>query len=139
MKRFLLDTNVISELVLSSPNKNLLSWLTEQEENRIYLSVITIAEIMRGVAKLDDSKKKKTLYKWVQNEIPKKFMGRILDFDQEAAFLWGQWQGEGDRIGKPKSIMDTQIAAIAVKFKLTLVTRNTKDFTTIPVKIFNPF
>ena len=139
MKRFLLDTNIISELVRPSPNENLLSWLSEQDEGSIYLSVITIAEIMRGVAKLDNGKKKDTLFKWIKNEIPKKFLGRILDFDQESAFLWGKWQGEGDRTGKPNSIMDTQIAAIAAKFELILVTRNIKDFSSIPIECFNPF
>jgi len=139
MKRFLLDTNIISELVRPSPNENLLSWLSEQDEANIYLSVITIAEVMRGVAKLDDGKKKEALYHWIQKEISKKFLGRILDFDKESAFLWGKWQGEGDRAGKPNSIMDTQIAAIAAKFDLVLVTRNTKDFSLIPVECFNPF
>ncbi len=83
--------------------------------------------------------RRKRLFTTRFKKIPKKFLGRILDFDQEAAFLWGKWQGEGDRSGKPNSIMDTQIAAIAAKFDLVLVTRNTKDFSYLPVECFDPF
>lgn len=139
MQRFLLDTNIISELVRPEPNENLISWLSAQDDRTLYLSVITMAEIMRGIAKLDDGKKKNKLYNWVKNEIPKKFEGRIFDFDQESAFVWGTLQGEGDRSGCPKPVMDVQIAAIAVRYGLILVTRNVKDFSLFDVEIFNPF
>jgi len=139
MERFLLDTNVISELIRPIPNANLLNWLSEREEETLYLSVITIAETMRGVSKLDDGNKKTRLLDWIKKDISKRFSGRILDFDKKCAFLWGKWQGEGDRVGTPYAIMDAQIAAISEKFGLTLITRNTKDFSNFPIKIFNPW
>ncbi len=139
MERFLLDTNVISELVRPRPSGKLLSWLSEQPNEVLYISVITLAEIMRGVFKLENGSKKIKLHVWVRKEIPKKFSGRILDFDQEAAFLWGEWQGEGDKIGKPYAMMDAQIAAIAARFELVFITRNIKDFSHLPIQLLSPW
>ena len=139
MEQFLLDTNIISELIKPAPNANMTSWLRQQDSESLYISVITIAEIMRGVARISESQKKSKLMSWVRKEIPKQFEGRILDFDHIAALLWGEMQGEGDRVGAPKPVMDTQIAAIAKRFGMTLVTRNEKDFCSLSIEVFNPF
>ncbi|MBX2809791.1 MAG: type II toxin-antitoxin system VapC family toxin [Cellvibrionaceae bacterium] len=139
MGKFLLDTNVISELVRPQPDKNLLAWLSQQQEKHLYISVITLAEIMRGVSKLDDGNKKSQLLNWMKKDVAKRFSGRILDFDETCAFLWGKWQGEGDQQGIAYPVMDTQIAAIAFRFELTLVTRNTIDFEKLPIKYINPW
>jgi predicted nucleic acid-binding protein len=139
MERFLLDTNIISELIRPKPNENLIGWISEQKEENLYLSVITIAEIIRGISKLDNGKKKERLLNWVGKDVSQRFSGRILDFDEKCAFIWGEWQGEGDRLGTPYAIMDSQIASISFRFELTLVTRNTKDFKKLPIKCVDPW
>lgn len=139
MERFLLDTNVISELVRPKPNEKTISWLSTQPNETLYISVITLAELMRGVSKLETGNKKLKLNEWIQKEIPNQFDERILDFDKKCAFLWGQWQGEADKLGIPYPVMDIQIATIAARFELTLVTRNIKDFKNLPIQCFNPW
>ena len=139
MVNYLLDTNIISELTKIKPSEDVMNWLSNQSEISLFLSSITIAEIMRGVSRLEDGKKRNKLMQWVQEEIPNKFYGRILDFDMKCAFLWGKWQGQADKKGRPFSVMDGQIATVASRFGLTLVTRNTKDMIDLPVKVFNPF
>ena len=139
MERFLLDTNIISELVRPAPNPNLTNWLIQQSSESLYISVVTVAEIMRGVAKLSSGQKKTKLTNWVRKEIPKQFNDRILSFNQNAALILGEIQGEGDRLGRPIALLDAQIASIAIQFGMTLVTRNEKDFQNLSVSMINPF
>ncbi len=139
MERFLLDTNVISEVVRPTPSENVIDWMAQQPNDALYLSVITIAEIVRGVSRLVEGKKKATLMQWIDKDLTRQFKGRILDFDFKSSELWGQWQGDADHKGRPFPVMDLQIASIAHRFGLILATRNTKDFYQLPVDTFNPW
>ena len=139
MKKYLLDTNIISELVKPTPEPRVLAWLETQPENSLFLSAVTIGELAKGVAALEDSKKKVQLLHWLKTAVTHRFQERILPFDEQAAILWGEWNGKGKKSGKSFPILDSQIAAIAARFECILVTRNTKDIDGLPVEIFNPW
>ena len=125
---YLLDTNVLSEVRRPQPDRAVLAWLEQVDEDRVYLSVISIAEIARGVALLDEGKRKTDLAQWLEHELPARFEGRILQVDAPAALTWGKLLADAKRAGSGLSVMDGWIAAIALSKNLTLVTRNTKDF-----------
>lgn len=137
--RYLLDTCVISELVTPQPNENVLTWLQEKEENDLLLSVLTIGEIHKGIARLPDSKKKKSLIKWVEEDLKKRFAGRILDVTEDIAIQWGEILGESEKKGKKIPVIDCLIAASAIEENLTVVTRNIKDMENSGAKLINPW
>ena len=139
MKNFLLDTNTISELIKPIPASNVLAWLEPQKESTLFLCSVTIGELMKGITALGESSKKERLMRWLETEVTHRFQGRILPYDEEAAMLWGEWNGKGKLIGNNFPILDSQIAAIAARFGCTLVTRNTKDMDGFPIEIFNPW
>ncbi len=139
MTMYLLDTNIISELVRKKPAEAVLDWVRLQPEETLHLSVITIAEIMRGVSKLVESERKTRLINWVWKELPARFESRIIPFNTECAYCWGDFQGRADRSGTPYSMMDLQVAVTAIHHELVLVTRNVKDFRGLPVDVFNPW
>lgn len=139
MKNYLLDTNIISELIKPVPTPSVLAWLKPQKESTLFLCSVTIGELMKGITALKESSKKTQLMHWFETEVTHRFQGRILPYDEQAAMLWGAWNGKGKLAGKNFSILDSQIAAIAVRFECTLVTRNTKDMEGLPVEIFNPW
>lgn len=139
MKKYLLDTNIISEIIKPAPEPAVLAWLEAQQENTLFLSAVTLGELAKGVTALGDSKKKDRLLHWLKTEVMHRFQGRILPFDEQAAILWGEWNGKGQPGGKSFPILDSQIAAIAGRFECILVTRNTKDIDELPVKSFNPW
>lgn len=139
MKNYLLDTNIVSELVKSVPAPKVLAWLKPQEETSLFLCSITIGELLQGIIGLKENSKKLRLMYWFETEITYRFQERILPYDEQAAMLWGEWNGKGKLTGKIFPILDSQIAAIAVRFGCTLVTRNTKDMEGLPVEIVNPW
>lgn len=136
---FLLDTNVISEVVRPTLDMNVMTWLSHQKEEELFLSNITFAELIQGISKLEYSPKQEKLLSWVTKDLTQRFSGRILNFDLECAFLWGKWQGEAKKKGVPYSVMDLQIATISYNFKCILVTRNIGDFQNLPIKTLNPW
>ncbi|MGH8363154.1 MAG: type II toxin-antitoxin system VapC family toxin [Gammaproteobacteria bacterium] len=136
---FLLDTCAISELAKPTPDAGLLRWLQTADESGLYLSVITLGEIQKGIAALTDSKKKRTLERWLETDLVQRFAERILTFGVEEAACWGSLLGSAERKGEVLPVTDAMIAAIAVQHDLTIVTRNTKDFVRFPVKIENPW
>ena len=136
---YLLDTNVLSEVRRPQPDRAVLAWLDQVDEDRVYLSVISIAEIARGVALLDEGKRKTDLAQWLEHELPARFEGRILQVDAPAALIWGKLLADAKRGGSGLSVMDGWIAAIALAKSLTLVTRNTKDFLQTGVPLFDPW
>jgi toxin FitB len=139
MKKYLLDTNVISEIVRPSPDANVIAWLEEQKENTLFISSVTLGELAKGIAALEDGKKKDRLLHWLKTAVTNRFSGRILPFDDQAALLWGEWNGAGARRGRAYPTLDSQIAAIAARFECVLVTRNTKDIDELPVENLNPW
>jgi toxin FitB len=136
---YLLDTCVLSELRKGAPDPNVVAWINDVDESRLFLSVITFGEIQKGIAKLDESKKKRSLQLWLEQSLPERFSGRILSFDEAVALEWGELQGGLTRSGCPAPVVDSLIAATAIRHNLVLVTRNLADFDRMPVKLLNPW
>lgn len=136
---YLLDTCLISELVAKQPNQKVLDWVDAQIPETLYLSVITIGEIAKGICKLTPSKRKESLTTWLNETLPNRFEHRILTLDVSTMVLWGNLVGQLEQNGRPLPAMDSLIAAIALQHSLSLVTRNEKDFAGTGVIIVNPW
>lgn len=136
---YLLDTCLISETITKQPNQQVLDWLDAQLSEILYLSVITIGEIAKGISKLTVSKRKESLTKWLNETLPHRFKNRILGLDIATMILWGNLVAELEQNGRPLPAMDSLIAATAVQNSLTLVTCNEKDFAGTKVLIINPW
>ncbi|WP_392481790.1 type II toxin-antitoxin system VapC family toxin [Nostoc sp. C110] len=136
---YLLDTCLISELVAKQPNQQVLDWLDTQVPETLYLSVITIGEIAKGISKITASKRKESLTTWLNETLPNRFQQRILSIDVSTMVLWGNLVGKLEQNGRTLPVMDSLIAAIAIHNSLSLVTRNEKDFTGTGVVILNPW
>lgn len=135
---YLLDTCVISELVKPIPNTNVVEWLNNTPAERLYLSVITIAEIRKGLTKLQDSKRKDILINWL-NTLLENYQNRIYPVNLTVAENWGIIQGNAEQKGKPMASIDSLIAAIAYTHNLIIVTRNEHDFEPSNLPIQNPW
>lgn len=136
---YLLDTCLISELVAKQPNQKVLDWVDAQIPETLYLSVITIGEIAKGICKLTPSKRKESLTTWLNETLPNRFEHRILTLDVSTMVLWGNLVGQLEQNGRPLPAIDSLIAAIALQHSLSLVTRNEKDFAGTGVIIVNPW
>ena len=136
---YLLDTCVLSELRKPAPAHNVTAWIERVDESHLYLSVIVLGEIQKGIAKLEESKKKHSLQLWLEQNLQERFAGRILSVDFSVALEWGVLQGASARSGIPAPVIDSLIAETAICHNLTLVTRNTADFERMPVKLINPW
>jgi predicted nucleic acid-binding protein len=136
---YLLDTNVISELILKQPNKRVVQWLDDLDPNRVYLSVITIGEIRKGIEKLPPSKRKEAVKEWLEADLLLRFQGRILEITTDVMLIWGELTGRLEKQGRPITAIDSLIAAIALQGDCCLVTRNERDFQHTGVKIINPW
>jgi predicted nucleic acid-binding protein len=136
---FLLDTNVISEWVKPRPNAGVVAWLAGADEERIFLSVITVAELRYGIERMAAGNRRRRLEAWVGNELPLRFEGRLLSIDSAIADTWGKVMARRDAAGRPMSVTDAFIAATAEAHGLTLVTRNVADFEATLKVIVNPW
>lgn len=137
--KYLLDTCVLSELIKKKPDSNVVMWISGLNEKDLFISVLTIGEIYKGVEKLSSGDKKSKLHKWVTHDLQERFQNRILSFDLEAASLWGQRQAQSELKGKPMPAIDGQIAATGLFNNLTVVTRNVSDMEISGVLLFNPW
>ena len=137
--RFLLDTCVISELVAKQPDPGLVEWIDGIAEEKLYLSVITIGEIKKGIEKLPDSRRRSELIKWLEDELLVRFKDKVLPIDAGVMLVWGELTANLEKQGKKMPAMDSLIAAIAVHGKLSLVTRNETDFEYTGVPVINPW
>jgi len=135
---YLLDTCVISELVKATPDENVINWINNTPDERLFLSVITIGEIRKGLTKLPDSKKKYRLTNWL-NTLLENYEARIYPVDLAVAESWGTIQGKAENNGTPVASVDSLIAAVAQTHNLIIVTRNEKDFAATNVTIVNPW
>lgn len=136
---YLLDTNVISELIARRPNEQVLQWLDQLDPESVYLSVITIGELRKGIEKLADSRRKEKLRKWLAEELLVRFRDRILVLDVEVMLRWGELAGRLERRGRTLAAIDSLIAALALTHSCTLVTRNETDFRDTEVRIADPW
>lgn len=139
MSGFLLDTNVVSELFLPKPNAQVVAWLSAQVPESLFLSTMTISELMRGASKLGGTQRGTRLKRWISQDIATQFENRILDFDQRSVLCWGEMMGTDDRAGSSLPSADAQIASVALVNKLTVVTRNIKDLERMLDIVVNPF
>ncbi len=136
---YLLDTCVISELIKAKPNPAVLKWISGQAEDRLYLSVLTFGEIEKGIAKLKDATRAEKLTRWVEKDLQQRFAGRWLDVTYDVARRWGKIQGEAELAGLNAPVLDGLIAATALQFGCSVVTRNVADFAASKVQIVNPW
>jgi len=136
---FLLDTNVVSEWTKPQPNRGVITWLEEADEDRVFLSVATLAELRHGIERLPAGNRRKLLDDWLRDELPLRFESRILSVDETVADEWGRLVARCEGRGRPLAAMDGLIAATAEVHSLTLVTRNTTDFQSAVKPILNPW
>lgn len=139
MSGFLLDTNCISELVRNRPEPRVLDWVKSADESLLYLSVLTLGEIRKGVARLPAGKRQTRLEMWLELDLQTRFSGRILPIDALIADRWGLMAAEAKRKGWALSAIDGLLAATALHHNLTIVSRNISDFTNTRVPTLNPW
>jgi toxin FitB len=135
---FLLDTNIISELVKPRPEPRLLRWIEEIDENLLYLSVLTLGEIRKGVAALPRSARRTELEAWLESDFRVRFSRRILSIDESIADRWGSLVGQAQK-DRGFPVIDGLLAATAIQHNLTLVTRNTADTEATGASLFSPW
>lgn len=133
---YLLDTNVLSEVLKKSPDKNVLTWLNRIPEDTLYMSVLTIGELRKGVERLSDEKRKSQIKIWLEHDLVNRFNERILSITVEVAERWGRLQADYKR---PLPAIDSLLAATALHHDLTMVTRNTKDFNYSELEVLDPW
>jgi toxin FitB len=134
---YLLDTNVISELVSVKPNTNVIAWFEQIPINAFYLSVLTVGEIRKGIEKVKDNNRKNSLLIWLEHELIEMFRDRILIISMPVADRWGRLQCQ---VRRTLPAIDSLIAATALHHDMALVTRNTTDFADCPgLEIINPW
>jgi predicted nucleic acid-binding protein len=136
---FLLDTNVVSEWIKPRPDAGVIAWLAEADEEQAFLSVVTLAELRRGIARMTRGRRRTRLDEWLRYELPLRFEDRILPINSQVALLWGDIVAEREAEGRPISVMDAFIAATARMHNLSLVTRNVSDFADTVAEIANPW
>jgi toxin FitB len=136
---YLLDTNVVSEWVKPAPDPGLVEWLTATDEEGIYLSVITLAELRYGVERLDAGRRRLRLENWLQHDLRERFSGRMITVDERVADAWGRVVARCRGAGRPISVMDAFIAATAETSDLVLITRNDSDFASAGIRVYNPW
>ena len=138
MTRFLLDTNVICDATKQVPSASLTAWMANQVDESLFISSLSVAEILRGILAKPAGKKRKILEDWFAGpEGPQAvFAGRVLPFDENAGLIWARLMAEGDASGRPRSPLDMMVSAIAEANGCTVVTGNEKHFADL--RFFNP-
>lgn len=133
---YLVDTNVISELRRRDPYASVVRWMSARPPSSIYLSVLTLGELRKGIEGLAESDKKRTLLDWLEIDLPAYFAGRILPVDVAVSDRWGRLLA---KVGRPIPAIDSLLAATALQHGLTMVTRNLKDFVVPELLVLDPW
>ncbi len=138
MTRYLLDTNIISNVVKARPSEPLLKWMSKQHDEELFITSLTMAEIHRGILEMPSGRKRESLDDWFSGpDGPRAlFAGRILAFEDEAGLIWARLMAEGKTVGRPRSALDMIIAAVALANACVIVTDNEKDF--VGLDVINP-
>jgi predicted nucleic acid-binding protein len=136
---YLLDTCVLSEFTHRQPEERVVHWLSEVDEESLYLSAISIGEIRHGVERLENSPRKEQLYTWLVNDLISRFDRRILPLDIQTMMEWGELVALLEQGGRKMPAFDSLIAATVLVHNLVLVTRNIADFVNSGVELFNPW
>mgnify|MGYP001814027627 CR=1 FL=1 len=137
--KYLLDTCVLSELVKKKPDQRVVEWISGIEESKLFVSVLTIGEIHKGIEKMPESRRREMLLQWVDEDLRERFRGRIIPFDLQVAAVWGKMQAKAEMSGKTMPIIDGMIAATAVEHNLTVATRNISDMEAGKAVLVNPW
>jgi predicted nucleic acid-binding protein len=135
---FLLDTCTISEPKQKQPNEKMLKWLDAQDESKLFLSVLTVGEIRKGITRLESGRKKAELEKWLE-KLRNRFSRRILSLTEKTFLVWGKMYGEFEKKGTLRPAFDSLLEATALEHDLIFVTRNVKNFQNSQVTILNPW
>ena len=133
---YLLDTNVLSELRRKSPDETVVDWFARRPSSTLYLSVLTLGELRKGIEGVADSKRRMSLNDWLESDLPAFFVGRILPVDAQVAERWGRLVATA---GRPLPAIDSLLGASAAQHGLSIVTRNGKDFADMGLDIINPW
>ncbi|PAT41978.1 type II toxin-antitoxin system VapC family toxin [Vandammella animalimorsus] len=133
---YLIDTNVMFELRKRQADANLVAWMQARPRESLYLSVLSLGEIRKGIEGVADAAFRQTLTDWLEVDLPKYFLGRVLGVDAQIADRWGRLQASA---GRTLPVVDAMLAATALQHDLTLVTRNVKDFEGLGVQLVNPW
>lgn len=136
---YILDTNVISELVAARPDSKVVRWIEKIDPDNVFLSVIAIGELKKEIDKLPDSKRKELLDAWLREDLLVRFQDHILPIDIDTMLLWGSMNARLEAAGRPISAIDALLAATAEQHQYTLVTRNTSHFENTGILLHNPW
>jgi predicted nucleic acid-binding protein len=138
VKRYLIDTNILSNIVKPQPSEPLAAWMAAQGDEDLFIASLTLAEIRRGILQMPRGRKRELLDAWFSGPEgpPVLFAGRILPFDEKAGLIWARLMADGKIAGRPRSGLDMVIAAVAGANECVVVTDNERDFSGI--QIFNP-
>jgi predicted nucleic acid-binding protein len=131
--------SAICAWVKTRPNRGVVAWLADADEDRVFISVVTLAELRYGIERMGASTCRKRLDKWLRGDLPARFEGRVLSIDGIIADGWGKVVARSEAVGRPISAMDAFIAATAEAHGVTLVTRNTSDFEASLKHVINPW
>lgn len=137
--RYLLDTCVVSELTRPRPSSAVAAWLADQREEDLYLSVLTLGEIQKGIAPLPEGRRKARLRAWLDHDLRERFAGRIVGITEEVALAWGRASGESAARGRPLPVIDALIAASAAAIDATVVTRDEAPIREAGARTVNPW
>ena len=137
--KYLFGTCVISELVSKQHSARVVKWVDSLDPDDVYLSVLTIGEIIKGIEKLPKSHRKTELHTWLKEDLLARFQGKIISVDTDVIVEWGILTAHAESTGKPMPAIDALIAATAKVNQLTLVTRNVSDFDAAGLKVLNPW
>ncbi len=137
--RFLLDTCVVSEFIKPKPVERVLDWLGRQPEERLYLSILTLGELSKGIALLPSGQRQARLKTWMEEELKPRFYGRWIPLDEEIAERWGEITAQSARGGNTLPVIDGLLAATALVHGMTFITRNEADMRSSGAKILNPW
>lgn len=136
---YLLDTNLVSEWVKPKPAPGVIEWLGGIDEDDLFISVVTLAEIRDGIERMPLGAKRERLDEWLSVMLPDRFEDRTLGIDCETAIACGHVMARIRRLGRVVDVIDAFVAATALRHNLALVTRNTADFENLDLKLVNPW
>ena len=139
MSGFLLDTNCISEITRVQPEPRVLQWFKVADESLLHLSVLTLGEIRKGIAGIPQSARRSQLESWLEVDLQSRFSGRVLPISAAISDRWGLLAAESKRKGRPLSVIDGLLAATALQFNFTIVSRHVNDFANTRVPVVNPW